>query len=267
MKNYIMHKNIKNIIDVKKQIYKRDIGIKNIIDYYVNIKYRNVYNPSLNNHKYLTIIACHCNSDLKYNNLLNTIHFLSFDCNDIVIINSKGLPYNNNIAIFCSDKNIQYIEIENDETYDFGKWIYTLKNIDYSSYDYIIFTNDSFIIHKPVHFFYNLTSKINVELYAFNDSTQNCYHYQSYLFSLRKNIIQKFINIFESKKVNIKSQQDVINEIELKMTSFFDSYDCFLKIGNEFYHKNLNIFFTSDYFYNILFQNRLLPFTKIKRIT
>jgi len=267
MKTYIINKNIKEVLKLKKQNYKRDIEIKNIIDFYVTIKYRNVYNPALNNHKYLTIIACHSDSDLKYNNLLNTINFLSFDCNDLAIINSKGLENNSNIANFCSDKNINYIEIDNDSTYDFGKWIYALKNIDISIYDYIIFTNDSFIIHKPIHHFYNLTSKINVELYAYNDSTQTCYHYQSYLFSLRKNVIQQFIDIFESVKDTIKSQQDVINEFELKLTTFFSSNDCFLKIGNEFYHRNQNIFFTSDYFYNLLFKNFLLPFTKIKRIS
>jgi len=266
MNKYIVNKNIQKILELKMQNYKRDIGIKNIIDYYVKIKYKNIYNPAVNNNKYLTIIACHSNTDFKYNNLINTINYLLFDCNDLVVVNSKDLDNNNNIATFCSDKNIKYIEIDNDSTYDFGKWIYTLKNVDISSYDYVIFTNDSFIIHKPIHYFYNLTSKMNVELYAYNDSTQNCYHYQSYLFSLKNSAIQKFIDKFDSVKDNIKSQQDVINEFELKMTTFFNTYDCFLKIGNEHYHKNHNIFFTNDYFYNFLFQNRLLPFTKIKRV-
>jgi hypothetical protein len=243
--------------------YKRSLQIRNVITYYGTIKRKNMYNPSLNNHKYLTIIACHVNSTMKYNNLINTIQFLSFDCNDLVIINSANLE--NNINHYCSENNIHYFETENDSTYDFGKWVYILKNMDLSKYDFIICTNDSFVIHKPIYHFYNLTSKMNVELYGYNDSTQNGYHYQSYLFSLNKNAVQTFIDIFDAKKDEIQSQEDVIQSYELNMTRFFNSCDCFLKIGNEFHHKNLNIFFTNDFFYYYLFHHRILPFTKIKR--
>jgi hypothetical protein len=226
-----------------------------------------MYNPALNNNKYLTIIACHINSNFKYNNLMNTINNLSFDCNDLVIVNSTSLENNSNLASLSSERGFTYIEIDNDSTYDFGKWVYALKNIDTTTYDYVIFTNDSFIIHNPIYHFYNLTSKMNVDLYGYNDSTQSGYHYQSYLFSLRKNVIQQFIEIFDSKKDQIQSQNDVIYQFEIKMTHFFKNCDCFLKIGNEFYHKNLNIFFTNDFFQYYLFNNRLLPFTKIKRVT
>jgi cupin superfamily acireductone dioxygenase involved in methionine salvage len=256
---------LRNFFKTRLYNFKRSLQIRKVLNYYGTIKRRNMYNPSLNNNKYLTIIACHTNSNFKYNNLINTINNLSFDCNDLVIVNSTNLENNTNIENVCSEKNITYIEIDNDATYDFGKWVYALKNIDTTTYDFIVFTNDSFIIHYPIYHFYNLTSRRNVELFGYNDSTQNCYHFQSYLFSLNKNVIQKFIDIFDSKKNKIQSQYDVINEFELQMTNFFNTKDCFLKIGNEFYNKNQNIFFTNDYFQYFLFNNRLLPFTKVKR--
>jgi hypothetical protein len=166
-----------------------------------------------------------------------------------------------------SNENIKYFEIENDNTYDLGKWIYGIKNSDLSVYDFVIFTNDSYIIHNPIHHFYNLTAKMNVELYGYNDSTQINYHYQSYLFSLRKDCIDKFVNLFNSKKDMLNGQESVINEFELKLTQYFENHDCFLKIGNEPYHKTKNIFFNSDIFYSKLMESKLLPFTKIKRIT
>jgi len=254
-------------IILKERLYylKRSLNIQKVVNYYGMVKRRNMYNPSFNNKKYLTIIACHNDSNFKYNNLINTINYLSFDCNDLVIVNSTNLENNSNLASWCCERNIKYLEIDNDATYDFGKWVYTLKNIDTSIYDFVVFTNDSFVIHSPIHHFYNLTSKMNVELYGYNDSTQNGYHYQSYLFSLSQNSIQKFIEIFDSKKNKIQSQNDVINEFELQMTHFFNSCDCFLKIGNEFHNKNLNIFFTNDFFKYYLFKNRLLPFTKVKK--
>ena len=251
---------LRNFLKTRLYNFKRSLQIRKLINYYGTIKRINMYNPSLNNNKYLTIIACHTNSDFKYNNLINTIKHLSFDCNDLVIINSTNLKNSSNLVNLCSEKNIKYIEINNDFTYDFGKWIYVLKNMDISIYDFVFFINDSFVIHYPIYHFYNLTSRRNVELFGYNDSTQNGYHYQSYLFSLNKNVIQQFIN-------KIQSQNDVINHFELQMTKFFNTKDCFLKIGNEFYHKNKNIFFTNDYFQYYLFNNRLLPFTKVKRVT
>lgn len=272
--NTIMNQNQHKKQRVYKEIYYKKLynykiflQMQKLIKYYETVKNNNMYEPSLNNRKYLTIIACHSNSKLKYDNLINNINFLSFECNDIVVINSNNLENNKNIRDFCADKKINYIEIDNEPTYDFGKWVYVLKNTDISKYDFIVFTNDSFIIHNQIHHFYNLISKITVELYGYNDSTENGYHYQSYLFSLSKNAIDKFIHMFDSKKNIIKNQDDVINEYELQMINFFNSNDCFLKIGCEFYHKTLNIFFTNDYFYHFLFKNNLLPFTKIKKIT
>jgi len=257
---------LKQFFKARLYNFKRSIQIRKVVNYYGMIKRRNMYNPSLNNNKYLTIIACHTNSNFKYNNLVNTINKLSFACNDLVIVNSTNLENNNNLTSLCAEKGITYIEIDNDSTYDFGKWVYALKNIDTSTYDFVVFTNDSFVIHKPIYHFYNLTSKMSVDLYGYNDSTQSGYHYQSYLFSLKKNVIQQFIEIFDSKKNQIQNQYDVINQFELQMTNFFNTHDCFLKIGNEFYHKNQNIFFTNDYFQYYLFNSRLLPFTKVKRV-
>jgi hypothetical protein len=142
-----------------------------------------------------------------------------------------------------------------------------IKNINYTLYDFVIFTNDSYIIHYPITQFINLTVKNNYELYGYNDSTQQNYHYQSYLFSIRNNAINKFIGYYRSIKDKLNSQEDVINMLELKMLKCFNSKGCFLNIGLFKIHQGKNIFFTNDILYNKLKKTRLLPFTKIKRIS
>jgi hypothetical protein len=244
---------------------KRDAAIQHVVNYYTTIKKRNMYNPSVNNKKYLTIIAAHVHTKMKLATLINNVRTIDYDCNDIIIINSQGLPFNNQVRTLCDKRNIKYIEVDNIPSLDFGKWLFTLKNSDCSNYDYIIFTNDSYTIHKPMHHFYNLTSKMNVELYGYNDSTEGKYHYQSYLFSIRKDAIQKFIDNVESKIHHIGGWKDVVANYEINLVDWFQEKDCFLKIGNEFYNKRKNIFIRNDYFYSKLFSNRLLPFTKIKR--
>jgi hypothetical protein len=241
--------------------------INNYLNFKITQKRNNNYNPNDNNIKYLVLIACHCNSDLKMSAIRRNLTYFNFDSIDILVINTIDLSYNSEISNLCSTyNNTKYIECVNELTYDFGKWIYGLKNIDYNNYDYVIFTNDSFIIHAPINHFLNLTHKYNRQFYGYNDSTQQRYHFQSYLFSLRKDVISIFINNYYLKNNIIKTQEDVIREYELKMTDWFNSKSCFLKIGQISLNKGQNIFFTNDILYKRLKKSTLLPFTKIKRI-
>lgn len=103
------------------------------------------------------------------------------------------------------------------------------------------------------------------ELYGYNDSTEINYHYQSYLFSIKKDAIPKFIKMIQDKISLMKTQTDVITEYELKMAQHF-THDCFLKIGHLPYNEKKNIFFENDFLYKKLLKYKLLPFIKIKRI-
>ena len=241
-----------------------------IVTRYINNKIKeradNLYDPSLNNKKILVLVATHTNTPLKLKTIKDNLNYFKSECIDIAVINSTNLPYNSEIKEYYENNNIKYFEIDNDNSYDFGKWIYLLDNIDYKLYDYVIFTNDSFIIHDSITQFINLTAKSNVELFGYNDSTQRNHHYQSYLFSIKSGSVYKLIKMFNNSKHLLKSQEDVVTHMELKLTTRFNSIDCYLKIGNFQSHKKLNIFFTSDELFNKLKNAMLLPFTKIKRI-
>lgn len=220
----------------------------------------------LSNKKILVIFACHTSSEIKLKAILNNLRYLKKSQNtDFVIVNTIHLEYSETLKNALSNKCLYY-EIENTKTFDFGKWIYALENVDYNAYNNIIFTNDSYIIHNHIdNFLYN-AAITNAELYGYNDSTQNGYHYQSYLFSIKSYSVQKFINMYRQEFYNIHSQQDVIDRYELKMIHYFDAIDCYLKIGNAYGHMGLNIFFGNDVFYQKLRFYGLLPFTKIKRL-
>ena len=270
----------RNLINLTQSQYNMNLKIKinmlkrmrrNINNYLRNKtvqKNLNNYNPDNNNINYLLIFACHCDSEIKLNTIRNNLNYFNFDSIKILLINSIGLKYNADVQHICEMyKNVSYMEIDNDKTYDFGKWIYGLNNIDYNNYNFTIFTNDSFIIHSPINHFCNLLQKNNCELYGYNDSTQQKYHYQSYLFAIRKDAINKFIYKFNVKKHTIKNQEDVIKEYEIDMVNWFNKNNCFLTIGKMPINRGLNIFFTNDKLYEKLKKQNLLPFTKIKRIT
>ena len=246
---------------------KTKLELIKLIIYKYKEKLYNSYNPVYNNKKLLLLMATHTDNELRLKNILNTMNYFDTNTMDIMIANSKSLKYNDKLRNYYKSKNISYHEIENNGCYDFGKWIYLLSQIDYSLYDYVFFINDSFIIEKPVTHFINLAIKSNTELYGYNDSTQDNYHYQSYFFSVRADAINKFIDMYNSKKNLIKKQRDVIQHFELKMINYFSSHNCYLKIGNIFFHRGLNIFFTSDFLYKILKKIGVLPFIKLKRIS
>ena len=220
----------------------------------------------LSNKKILVIFACHTSCEIKFKVMLNNLRYFKKSQNtDFVIVNTIHLEYSESLKNALLNKCIYY-EIENTNTFDFGKWIYALENVDYNAYNNIIFTNDSYIIHNHIdNFLYN-TAITNAELYGYNDSTENGYHYQSYLFSIKSYAVQKFINMYRQELYKIHSQEDVLDQYELKMHSFFDAIDCYLKIGNTHGHMGLNIFYTNDNFYKKLKNSGLLPFTKIKKI-
>ena len=233
-------------------------------------KTANTYNISNNNVKYLVIMACHCNTEYKLLTIKQNIKYLMNDSTELLLINSSNLIYSNQLKEYCqSYSSIVYMEMLNDNTYDFGKWIFGLNTFDYSKYNFVIFTNDSFIIHAPIDHYFNLIYKNNVELYGYNNSTERRYHYQSYLFSIKRESINKFINNFNIRREYIISENsdDIITHCELTMSDWFISKECFLNIGNIPSNENRNIFFTNNSLYDKLKKTNLLPFTKIKSIS
>jgi hypothetical protein len=231
-------------------------------------KYR--FTPILdeNTPKILTIIACNTDSKIKMDTVINNLRYLSYLNNEIVVINTSGIQFGNvlkeRLLKFPVVK--QVLEIPNDCYLDFGKWIYVLNNYGYINYDYVVFTNDSIFIKHHINCFFNKMVEKKVELFGYNDSTQTRYHYQSYLFGIKKDAINKFINLFGDKKKYIRNSETLVLNTEVLMTDYFSTKDCFLSIGYIPMHKGMNIFFTNDILYNMLLKTNLLPFIKIKRL-
>jgi hypothetical protein len=216
--------------------------------------------------KTLTIMACHTDSSLKLKTILNNIKYFRFINNDIIIINSSDTKYSKTLENVCKARGLKYIEIPNNTHLDVGKWMHVLKTTSIESYNFVVFTNDSYYINNPICHFYNKMVAKNIELYGYNDSTQISYHIQSYLFGVQREAIHKFISHYESHKHLLTDYLSVVFNIELKLTNIFQTNDCFLKIGKFYHHKDKNIFFNNDKLYIQLMKNRLLPFFKLKRI-
>ncbi len=218
--------------------------------------------------KILIIYACHTNNDLKKKSFDNNFRYLSQVPNsDLVIVNSNDLLVAHQLEKAYKSKCKNYLLVKNDKFLDFGKWKYVLDKIDYSSYKYITFVNDSIIIESPINYYFNLLRTKNFDLYGYNNSTQTRFHTQSYLFSIKSAMIHKFLNYFEKNKGKINNNQDsVVHTFEVKLTDIYPNHKNFINTRVFPDHKGKNIFFNNDYLYHTLKRNGLFPFTKIKRL-
>lgn len=214
-------------------------------------------------HRALTIIACHVSDMVRLQTIKQNIRYLNFKHNNIIVVTTANLPLNTKLKQFCNTNKIQYLETVNDKWLDFGKWLYVLENTDYTDYESIYFTNDSFIIKSSIFHFFNLAFEKKKEIYAYTSSSELNYHYQSYLFSINKEVISTFIHLIRE-KIDLKTQFNAVH-IELNLLHNFTNKDCFLDLGKNESNIKQNIFFTNNQFYYPLFNAQLLPFVKLKR--
>jgi len=225
------------------------------------------YRPGLHyRKKILTIFACHTNNELRYTTALNNMNYISFINNDVIIVNSLGESYSEKLKNDVKDRVQAYIEIPNDNCLDIGKWCRGLREYDYTSYDFIVFVNDSIIIKNSIRHFYNKMMRKNLELYGYNDSSQISYHYQSYLFGVRKDAVMKLVAHFLTRKPILNTYMDVVMNIELQLLKIFKTKDCFLKITRIKSHRGKNIYHDNPSLYEKLFNSGLLPFVKLKQL-
>ena len=217
----------------------------------------------------LGLIANHTSNNIKYNISLNNISLIKKYLKDIIIIDSKNKSYAEDLKFELKDENKikEYLFTQNNNCYDFGKWIFVLENFDYTEYDYILFLNDSIILTENIddYFYYieNVTDSINI--YGYNDSMQNQYHYKSYCFLLNISIINKFIEFFYKNKKLIVNLDSLVNNIELYLHTIDDNRDCFLKIGND-YNMSKNLYWENEVLNQYLLSKNIFGIIKIKKI-
>jgi hypothetical protein len=259
----IVTKNNNYKIITKKQ------RILNVLENYKiirNVRQMKILKKKETNSQFLVLFACHSSSAIKFETIKTNLLFLKQNKNiQIHVMNSTNTTFSNQVKNFCVFYNINYFEADNNSLFDFGKWYNLLHLVDYNQFDHIVFANDSVIFQNNLSHFFNSIALKNVDLFGYNDSIQPRHHYQSYLFSIKTTAISKFKIFVEEKMNQIKSQDDVINNYEIKMTDHFLNHDCFLKLS-KITKIPSNIFFTNDDLYIKLLKTQLLPFLKVKRI-
>ena len=213
--------------------------------------------------KILNIMACHVDTGNKYEIILNNIRYIH---GDLIIVNSKNLPYNmsfkNDIASRCKE----YMEIENNYELDIGKMMYALHNYDYSGYDFIVLINDSFHLMDTLHSWYNCMIEEDKDLYGYLSNVELGYHYQSFLYGVKKTCIQTLIDFFNGCKEKFKQDDDlhtnVIHNYELLFANEFSNKACYIDIVDFPSQFQSNLLYYCPVLYGKLLDTKIITLAK-----
>lgn len=224
----------------------------------------------INGKKFLTIIACHSINTQKVKVVINNIKKLEFSGNKIVIVSSVDTRYDYQLREIAGKMypNVEMFSIPNDSASDVGKWMYYIKNEYVPNYDHVVFTNDSIYLNYPIYHWYKFMERSNVELYGYNDSSQeDKYHYQSFLYSVKKSSIPKLVNYYDKVKPLLTGYNEIIDNFEKKLVDIFERIDCFLPIAYIQGNRGKNIYFNNDSLYQSLVSSGGMSIVKLKRVS
>lgn len=203
-------------------------------------------------------------SELKLAINLNNINKLKSNFHFIVIIDIEN-EYSLKLKELVDEKIVYKFILNNKypnskfEDFNSEKIKYAFENLEYINYNndfYITFINDNYIYADSLSDYFNYVKDHNLEFYSMTDSTEERYHYQLYLFSLKSTSVDKFRDFIKIYNHNIHF--DIIK--------IFDNKIAYLKIAYIDINYENNIFYNNNILYETLVKKKLLPIININKI-
>jgi len=197
---------------------------------------------------------------INYNNLISNFNnIIIIDTNNIYSQNLKNEIINNldnSIIIKKYELNNNFTEnIEIDLNIE--KILFALENINYYEFDYITIINDNYLYYKNITPYFDYIKNHNLDFCSMTDSSEIKYHYQLYLFTIKSDFINEFINYINENK------NDIL--IQFNIHTIFNKSNVYLKLAYLENNKNYNIFY-NDYLYEYFINNNILPIISINKL-
>lgn len=169
--------------------------------------------------KILCVVAVHLDSYLKIDTLINNIPYLNEISAKVVVVASElpDLGYRSSELREALDTVEYHVRPNDPVRVCYDKYQFYLENNDYSRYDRIILTNDSYYIYRPLTAFrrYCLLDK---ECVAFSASNERSYHLTDYLRCYSQTGIRTMLNQFTSQVHHV---HEAIAAFEVDSTALF----------------------------------------------
>jgi hypothetical protein len=142
----------------------------------------------------------------------------------------RKMPHTNNIYVKYT---------KNDVFACFSKYMYGLELIELEKVSKIIFTNDSFLIVKPLIDFYELTQEDDIQMTSLVTSNEITYHHQDFLRCYDSECIHKLVDFYRENASKIKCFYDLNRFYEIPSTHIFERKNVLYEMPDN-YTKNLH---------------------------
>ena len=167
----------------------------------------------------LCVLAVHLDTYLKIDTFINNIPYLN-EIAKVVVVASElpDLGYRTDELNEVLD-TVDHYEIPNDPIrVCYSKYRHYLENYDWSLYDRIILTNDSYYIFRSLAS-YRHYCLLDKDCIAFSASNERSYHFTDYMRCYSQKGIKIMLDLFESEP---QSVNDAIQTFEVDSSSKFD---------------------------------------------
>tara|TARA_Y100000768_G_C23842719_1_gene616955 strand:- start:147 stop:890 length:744 start_codon:yes stop_codon:yes gene_type:complete len=172
-------------------------------------------------------IFVHYNKDnIVSDDVIEYLEELLYYNNELIFI--TNISYINLLDIsFFDNLRIKIITISN-IGYDYGKIKLIYTGLDLTKYNNIIITNDSVILVKKLNKIFDWVNTFNneIDFWGITDSNYNTYHLHSYFLGFRTQKAILALNKFFEESNIYNNKQDVIINIEMKLTTYLYNNKC-----------------------------------------
>lgn len=218
------------------------------------INYRN-YKNIRNNFDLIFIVDIENKFAIKLKNKIN----LLLDKENEILMNKNKINAENPTKIVPKENQINFFTFDSDDFIE--KIIYLQSKIINKKFESITFIQDHYLYVSNLENYFQHVYNSNYDFYCYTDSSELFYHLQLYIFTIKQNIFEKFINsclnYFKNNKKN-DLHSYILNFLKY-ITETFINRSVFVKVAYIDIIYDKNILLIDHNFYYELLENNILP--------
>lgn len=213
-------------------------------------------------------MACHTSTELKVRTVLHNLPYFADIVDRLVLIDSSECQKNGLEGLVKSfyplvDVSIHYVP--NDTLFlCHAKFMYYLTSHreEYSQYDRVVLTNDSYLVCQPLTAFGRLKDHDAYDMVGLLASNEVEYHFPDFLRAYRPGVLPTLVRYFMERRHVVESRQSLIMEYEIGSTALFSRRKALFEAEDGYLG---NIHFDSDKMRHYL-RYRNYPILKLKTL-
>ena len=214
--------------------------------------------------KKLGLFINNTDSENKIKTNINNFEMLKNNFDMVIIIDNKNIfsiKLKNELKLNDIIKNYYIINLECNN----DKILYVLERVNIFDLYKIFFIDDSYIYCNELKEYFTYDNERDLDFCAYLDSFEDKYNCELFLYSIKYNKINNYINFLISEKNKKNNLLETYKSIKNNILEIFEKKIVFLKIAYVL-ENNKNVFFDDINFYRFLMNDNSLPIINIDNL-